>query len=547
MTMQMSIKSMRDRIQDRNLWQRSRNSGLRRLLSDQSGQVLPWVALLMVLFLGMSALAVDVGHAMVVKQQLQAAADAAALAAGANLSNSSYTTVGQTYSSGTGDKNVFTGYTITGGQATITPLCLHSVITMGVSCNAYNAVSVTETATVPMFFAGVLGIKSMVVGATSTATAKIPVPLNVAIMLDTTLSMNGTDASCGTGVTEMNCALTGVQQLLAKLNPAADHVSIFAFPNITTGTTSTNTSCTSGGNPAMLGNNPSSGIATALPYSFPPIPSDTSGYLVASGNGAATYQAVGFSSDYLSSGSLSSSSSLVKAVGGKSGCGGIQPPNYDGDYGTYYAGTIYAAQAALLSEQTSNSNSKNVLVILGDGDSDAPDAAHDNNSGNTPSSASPALPVNATQATTSASSGMYTYPSSYLLPSTNSQAASGIYPSGIGECGQAVDAANYVKTYSNSKNPTTIYTVAYGASTGSSTGLNGNCPSDVGQGQHPNITPCQVMADMASSASDFYSDYNVTGGDPGCTAPNSATSLNAIFSKIADDLTASRLIPNNTY
>jgi hypothetical protein len=55
------------------------------------------------------------------------------------------------------------------------------------------------------------------------------------------------------------------------------------------------------------------------------------------------------------------------------------------------------------------------------------------------------------------------------------------------------------------------------------------------------------MADMASSASDFYSDYNVTGGDPGCTAPNSATSLNAIFSKIADDLTASRLIPNNTY
>jgi len=207
----------------------------------------------------------------------------------------------------------------------------------------------------------------------------------------------------------------------------------------------------------MLGNNPSSGIATALPYSFPPIPSDTSGYLVASGNGAATYQAVGFSSDYLSSGSLSSSSSLVKAVAARAVVEAFSRQITMEIYGTYYAGTIYAAQAALLSEQTSIQFQKCA------GDSGTAIRMLRTQPMTTiwqyTQLSQPALPVNATQATTSASSGMYTYPSSYLLPSTNSRAASGIYPSGIGECGQAVDAANYVKTYSNSKNPTTIYTL----------------------------------------------------------------------------------------
>ena len=47
-------------------------------LSDQRGQVLPWVAFMMVLFLGIGAFVLDIGHAYMSYRQLQAATDAAA-------------------------------------------------------------------------------------------------------------------------------------------------------------------------------------------------------------------------------------------------------------------------------------------------------------------------------------------------------------------------------------------------------------------------------------------------------------------------------------
>jgi hypothetical protein len=100
-----------------------------------------------------------------------------------------------------------------------------------------------------------------------------------------------------------------------------------------------------------------------------------------------------------------------------------------------------------------------------------------------------------------------------------------------------------------------VYTIAYGASTQSSSGLNGNCPSDVNAGAHPNISPCSTMQQMSTGWSSgtktyFYSDYSGPGGDSGCQAAsknNQVTSLNKIFQAIATDLTSVRLIPNNTY
>src|SRR5579872_1205406 len=139
-----------------------------RPLSDQSGQTLVWVAFLLLLILGMSAVVIDLGHGMLVKKQLQASADAAALAAAATLPNTNYATVGQTYSAAVGSKNETAGYTIT--SVSVTPLCLSSLAAAGNTCTATipNAVRVLETATFNTFFAGVIGFKTVNVGAVST-------------------------------------------------------------------------------------------------------------------------------------------------------------------------------------------------------------------------------------------------------------------------------------------------------------------------------------------------------------------------------------------
>lgn len=550
---------------------RGQASTLRLLFNGESGQILPWAAVLVTLFLGMSGLVVDVGHMMVVQHQLQASADAAALAAAETLPNTTYSSVGQTYSAGSGSKNIYTGLAISGGTATITPKCLTTVSNWGAPCNSTtpNAIAVTQTAVVQTFFAGIFGVKTVTVSATSTAAGKgaVPLPYNVVILVDSTLSMNAYDSNCG--ATQMNCALSGVQTLLQSLYPTEDNVALFTFPNVTGGTVSIDSSCTtsvpssyttgsgksatttnynssgrgsSGYYYSMLSQTPYPGVPNAMPYTFPPIPSDTSGYAPPSGTWGPTYQVVGFSNDFRASNSatsLSATSSLVKAAGGKSGCQGMQPSNYDGDYGTYYAGAIYAAQAALLAEQASNPGSKNVMVILGDGDSTAPNAS------GSPDSASASMPADAAHATQSLSSNSYTYPSSWQT-STGFATSNGSYPSWNGECSQAVDAAQYAATYSG--NPTMVYTVAYGASTS-------GCSSDRSYGAHKGVSPCGALQQMSTGWSSgikgyFYSDYNTTGGDTGCQAAsknNQVTSLNQIFQAIATDLTSVRLIPNNTY
>lgn len=541
-----------------------------RTLRDESGQVLPWVGLMMAVMVGMGAMAVDIAHSMVVQRQLQSSSDAVALAAAETLPNTNYTTVGNLYGASSGDMNTYNGYTITG--QTVTPLCLSTVASWGAQCTTSpmvpNAVRVTETASVNTFFAWIFGKSTVTLSATSTAAAKgsVPLPYNVAIVVDSTLSMTSTDSNCSNS-TQMTCALNGVLQLLSGLNPSVDKVALFTFPNITAGSSAGIVSsgtygCTTAFPSSYSGGRyqssrtwgyysmlyepspyetPWTGAAWAMPYTFPPIPTSTAGYNPPSGTLGPTYQVTPFSNDFqTSSGALNSSSNLVKAAGGNSSCGGIIPSNYDGDYGTYYAGAIYAAQAALLAEQPNNPGSKNVIVLLGDGNSNGPSATNGAPDPNTPS-----MPNTATQATTTYKSTSqetttaYTFPSNYLLASN-----SGTYPSWVGECGQAVTAAKYASNYSG--NNTRFYTVAYGAST---TSDSADCNTDVGAGSYPNISPCTTLKDMATSANYFYSDYAAQGGDTNCQASgpnNSITALNKIFSSISVDLTSVRLIPNNT-
>jgi hypothetical protein len=196
---------------------------------------------------------------------------------------------------------------------------------------------------------------------------------------------------------------------------------------------------------------------------------------------------------------LNTASDVSQAVNAVSGCGGMLPPNYDGQYGTYYAGVIYAAQASLVAEQALYPGSKNVLILLSDGDSNSPQT------------------------------GVGNYPS-MQSPANNS----GTYPSYAGECGQAITAGKYATAQG-----TKVYSVAYGSP-------KSGCTTDKNAGAYPNVTPCSTMTQIASTPAEFYSDYNESGSSSICVSasnPNN-TSIAQIFANIVARLSTARLIPN---
>jgi hypothetical protein len=117
------------------------------------------------------------------------------------------------------------------------------------------------------------------------------------------------------------------------------------------------------------------------------------------------------------------------------------------------------------------------------------------------------------------------------------------YPSALGECGQAVVAAQ-AATAAGTK----VYTVGYGAET------SGACLTDKSYSASPTTPsgagawakgdqPCAAMAAMASNLNDFYSDDGA-----GCVSTDhpTTTKLTAIFQNISAGLTVPRLVPNGT-
>lgn len=489
-------------------------------LDDEAGQIIPWVAFMMVVILGMSGLVLDGSRIILIHRQLQSATDAAALAGARVMPDGDYSGMALSYSAVSGKLNSTSNYSAS--APTVTPICVSALKSQGLPCvNSANgnALQVQQSAVVSTFFMGIVGVKKVTISATSTAAmGGSNTPYNVAIILDTTPSMDYPDTSCGSNQTQLSCATKGIQQLLLNLSPSVDHVSLFTFPNIDASDVSMDTDCSGSSNP------------NAEVYTFPSSSAKSlSNTVLSTGSGRnqtstnVTYQVTGFSTDYRSSNSsnsLSTKSLLANAVGvgtgtggtgrhhKSSGCSGIQTSNEN----TYYAGAIYAAQSALLAEQGLNAGTQNVIILLSDG--------------------------NAT--------GQHTSQRDDFADSSNSNSnttwatSSGIYPSWVGQCGQGVDAANYPATYPH--NNTKVYTIAYGSPT---TSNSNNCGSDVGQGKHPDISPCTAMKMMASSPQNFYSDFYMTGGDPACQAAGLPDySLDGIFRAIAYQLTTVRLIPN---
>ncbi len=147
-----------------------------------------------------------------------------------------------------------------------------------------------------------------------------------------------------------------------------DEVALYTFPGLTSTANATND--------ATCGGTALSGSAISS-YTYPTLP---------------TYQIVGYSSNYANSdpttvtaaGTASSAlntksstnpSSLVEAAGNgipaTNGCGLAAP----GGAGTYYAGIITQAQADLVAQYNSRlpTQTKNIMIILSDGDSSSAD------------------------------------------------------------------------------------------------------------------------------------------------------------------------------
>jgi hypothetical protein len=524
----------------------SRRAFIRRALKDQRGQVLPWVAFMMTLLLAMGAFVLDIGHAFYCYRELQAATDAAALAGAQSLKAASPTAIATAFSAVTGGSN--TNGNLPG--VSMVPnypkyACLSGITQAAcVGPEDANAIQVKEQDIIPTFFARVLGINQMTISATSTAAivgAKNQIT-NIAIILDTTESMQTVDSNCtpsGGSAERIVCAEQGVQVLLQDLSPcntalgcgavtngiatnALDQVAIFTFPNVSVGTANDDYNCS--------GNNPNIPAYSLPSYNATTYPPNASG----ASSSAATYQITPFLSDYKSgdSGStLETGSDLSMATGAGvsssgSNCSGMQAPGGDG---TYYAGVIYAAQAALTAQaateiaSNANANPQNIMIILTDGEANAN-----------------ASKMATTDAAGDAISTANTFPATGGATSYATN-----YPSIYDQCQQAVAAANYAKAQN-----TLVYSIAYGSESS-------GCTTDT-SGPQAKISPCQVMSEMASPNTTnpdgtvqnvyFYSDYKQSGSGSTCVSPGAPlVNLSSIFGAIAGDLLTVRLVPESVW
>ncbi len=499
----------------------------RRVFEDELGQTLPVVILGMFAFLGIGGLSIELGHGYNARQELLASTNAATLAGAAAMPDTTLAAKNVTaYSAATGGYNV--SPRLQNVKIATSFQCLTAVSTkFSVACTTstgaaggYNALSVTQTADVPLWFGKMFGFSTFKITATSTAAMRggSNTPWNIAIILDTTASMASTDSTGQCSGTRITCALKGVQALLSNLDPCAlgvtcnssaspvDSVSLYVFPPILTTTASKDYVCPT--------SNP-----THEYYKVPTLDS------------AWTYQVIPFSNDFRvnDTAGLNTGSNIVVAAGAGS-CSGIQAP---GGAGTYYAQVIYAAQAALVAQQHSNPGSQNAMIILTDGDATASVTLSGSGASRVVTTTSQLQP----SATNSLNGIAINNPTSYT------------YPSAVGECGQAVEAAQAAakSPNGNSLPGTKVFTIGYGSPTsGCSTdsSYSGTFTGGGGNWSKGN-SPCQALAAMASSPINFYSD-NANGCK--ATVPTNAniTKLTQIFQAIISGLTVPRLIPNGT-
>lgn len=187
-------------------------------------------AVAMVLMLCCVGLVVDVGHAMLVERQLQAGADAAALAGVQHLPDAPVAeAVAVQHSASPGNKNAVN--TVDNAATTAKASCLPGVPGCNRRDGGVNGITVSSRSDVPTWFGRIIGIDKMTVSAKATACSPCVVkPLDIMIVLDRTGSM------CQVGVppvaeppsacTDLTAAKNGVKTFLNFMDPSIDKVGL---------------------------------------------------------------------------------------------------------------------------------------------------------------------------------------------------------------------------------------------------------------------------------------------------------------------------------
>ncbi|MGA3101555.1 MAG: vWA domain-containing protein [Terracidiphilus sp.] len=543
---------------------------IRKLLRSQRGQSVVMVAITVTAILTMAVSSAEVGHVYYAYRQLVSSTNAATLAGAQAMSDALFSTSSsgaytaevtgavKQYSSESGQLNASNFLT----NDTIATQTLYCSSTMSMApfyvvcqtppggSTGYNAITVTQTAKVNLWFGGLIGMTSMNLSATASAAMKggSDLPYNLAVIMDTTASMQTTipgDKDCTTS--QISCAVQGLEVMLQNMDPCAqnttcstgtpyvDDVALFVFPAPSTAFSANEYKSQYCG----LG-------ATSVPYNFVNVTPGTNQNLAmkSTGTDAGAYEIIPFSDTYKTNdtSNLAVASALAEAVGyGGSGCTGLSAP---GGQGTYYAQVIYTAQAALLQQQeTANNGSQNVMIILSDGDATACASGANTAAGGCNSASNIVAENNPNCGSTGGSclngtGTKTTNPSGYQSPN---------YPSALGECGQAVQAAQLATAAG-----TQVYTIGFGSETSGCTSdetYTTTAGSTDGaeawpSGPYPR-TPCNAIAAMASNVNTFYSDNS--GGCPALTPANADfTSLADIFQAILTGLGKPRIIPNGT-
>jgi len=413
----------------------------RRAAGNQRGQVLVLMAVSLVVLIGFAGVVIDVGRLYYGHAELQASTNAAALAGAQSLPDTTAASAATAFSGVSGSWNSQPNLPNVAIVSVSTP-CLATLTGEGVSCvppaNA-NAIVVKQQVTVAPTFMRLFGVSSVTLAATATAAMRgsARTPYNVAIVMDTTGSMDGA---------RLRNAMNGAQVLLQSLSPCLASA-------LSCGPVTPNTSG-GGGNVANPGDRvalyaypPVTAASAANDYNCPPLNQPTTAAYATPFPSTSTYRIVNFSSDYRTSdaaASLNSDSDLVGAVGATTSTGCLQAK---GGYGTYFAQAIHLAQADLRS--TALPNVQNVIIVLSDGD------------------------ANATNTKTKSE-----------MPGAST--TSGTYVSTLNECQQAIAEAQAATAAG-----TRVYTVAYGAS-------NSGCSTDVSPPISPCAT-LQQMASNAST------------------------------------------------
>ena len=134
---------------------------LSRVVREENGQIIPWMALLTMVILGMAGITLDLGRAYVSYRALQASTDAATLAGAYQMTVSGATTTTVTaqvkaYSSASGAGANANSNLLNAAIGTPTYTCVTSSVFVSVPCSAsptgYNVIQVTQTAQVPTLF-----------------------------------------------------------------------------------------------------------------------------------------------------------------------------------------------------------------------------------------------------------------------------------------------------------------------------------------------------------------------------------------------------------